>query len=248
MDLKEEVTDKLFPDIGLKLKFAAVDLAPNEQLETGFSVVDRERVLIRMDKLYRNDEIIKTVESLGPLNGTVVVIDMPKNLSIPGRWRQEEIKMHALRLRKRSGEVTERFEERGRKLYNGLDAKGVMVFLYFNYWTRVNYEMLIPFRSRSPQGCRALQNAIDHQLGIKNLPINLAPSSVLESMVGAYASWSLWAGKPGEDYQVYLDEHGYRILIPKGRPHVGKPPPIRYRRRRRNLKWYKPPSPFKPAE
>lgn len=236
MELKEEITHQHFPDLGLKLKFAAVDLAPNEQLETGFSVVDRSRHLVRMDKLYKDDEILSAIENLGPLNGTVVVIDMPKSLSIPGRWRQEEIKMHPLRLKRASGQTTERFELRGRRLYDHLESRGVMVFLYFNYWTRVNYDLLIPFRSRSPQGCRALQSAIEHQLDIKHLPSNLAPSSVLESMVGAYASWSLWAGTPGEDYQLYLDEQGYRYMIPLDRPHLTESP--KKPRRRRQLRWF----------
>lgn len=233
MVLKEEITNTSLPELGLKLRFAAIDLAPNEQLETGFSVLDRERNLVRMDKLYRNEDIIAAVEHLGPPSGTIVVIDMPKSLSISGRWVQEEIKMHALRLERPSGQVINRFEKRGHQLYEILQAKGMMPFLYFNYWTRVNYDMLLPFRSRSPQGCRALQTAIEYQLDVKNLPSNLAPSSVLESIVGAYASWSLWAGKPHQDYDIYLDDMEHRVLIPKGRPHLTEAAPRRYRKLRR---------------
>ncbi len=237
MMLKEDVTHEKFAELGLKLKFAAVDLAPNEQLETGFSVLDRERNLIRMDKLYRDDEIIGIIENLGPTNGTVVVIDMPKSLSIQGRWRQEEIKMHPLRLERPSGEVVSRYEERGFRLYEKLNSRGITTVMYFNYWARLNYDMLIPFRSRSPQGCRALQSAIEHQLGIKQMPTNLAPSSVLESMVGAYASWALWAGTPGRDYELYLDSKQHRILLPKGRPHLHEAPKRIRRWSRRNLRW-----------
>lgn len=233
MYLIEDVTDTPLPGLGLKLRFAAVDLAPNEQLETGFSVLDRERHIMRMDKLYQDKEILTAIQNLGPPSGTVVVIDMPKNLSIQGRWLQEEIKMHALRTRRAGGEEVRRFEERGFKLYEALEKMGVLVLMYFNYWARVNYDMLIPFRSRSPQGCRALQLAIEHCLGIKNLPSNLAPSSVLDSLVGAYSSWSLYTGEPGQDYEVYLDEARHRILIPKERPHLRVKPrrPKRSRRR-----------------
>jgi predicted nuclease with RNAse H fold len=236
MVLKEEITDQFSLEFGLKHRFAAVDLAPNEQLESGFSVIDRERNLVRMDKLYRNEDIISAIEGLGPNNGTIVVIDMPKNLSIPGKWRQEQIKMRPLQSSHPNprGETFSRFETRGVKLYDELEAKGITVFLYFNYWTRVNYDMLLPFRSRSPQGCRALQHALEHQLGIHHLPTNLAPSSVLESMVGAYAGWSIWSGQPGVDYQIYHDEAKHLILLPLKRPHQQKPATRKlYRRHRR---------------
>lgn len=217
--LKENITDQPIEGLDTKFLFASVDLAPNDQLETGFSVLDRDRNLVRMEKIYTNQEIVRCISQMGPPSETVVLVDMPKNLSLPNRWVQEEVKMHAHRLERETGDVASRFEERGRRLYNDLDELGALSFLYFNYWTRLNYSLLIPYRSRSPQGCRALQTGLFEELGIKNLPNNLAPSSVLESMVGAYAAWSLWAGEPTEDYQLYLDDQGYRIMIPEDRPH-----------------------------
>lgn len=238
--LKENITHQPLPGLGLKLRFAAVDLAPNEQLETGFSVLDRDRNLIRIDKFYKDDEVLSAIESLGPANGTIVVIDVPKSLSIPGRWRQEQVKMHAQRLVGVNGKPISRFDKRGIRLYEALEARGVLAFLYFNYWTRLNYGIQVPFRSRSPQGCRALQMAIEHQLDVKNLPTNLAASSVLESMVGAYAGWAVWMGQPETDYEIFRAETGQRVLIPGGRPHLGIKPSQRRRRFRREV-----PMPFR---
>jgi len=228
MEFSKDITETFGGELGLKHRFCAVDLAPNDQLESGFSAMDRDRVLIRMDKLYRDDEMIAAIENLGPANSLIVVIDMPKSLSLPGRWRQEEIKMHPFRLK-----TLNRYETRGMRLYDRLRDKGILAFLYFNYWTRMNYDMLIPFRSRSPQGCRALQTMLEYQLAIKNLPTNLAPSSVLESVVGAYAAWSVPVGKPGTDYQVFETDTGQQILIPLEKPHLTLPPPKRSRRYRR---------------
>lgn len=236
MVLKEDITDTFRADLGLAHRFASLDLAPNEQLETGFSVLDRDRNLVRMDKLYTDKEILAVVASIGPANGIILSIDMPKSLSIPGRWRQEEIKMHPLRLQREDGQVTSRYEARGIRLYEALCEMGVQAFLYFNYWTCVNYNMQLPFRSRSSQGCRALQNAIEHHLGVKHMPNNLAPSSVLDSMVGAYASWSLWAGKPHTDYEIHLDEGGHRFLKPLSRAHLTYSAPKRLRRRYRGMR------------
>lgn len=235
MHLKEDISDQVLPYLGLKLRFVGVDLAPNEQLETGFGSIDRERNIVRMDKLYNDCEIISAIENLGPLNGTIVVIDMPKSLSIAGRLAQESVKMHAFQLTRPSGEKTLRFEQRGIKLCKTLQEKGILSVMYFNYWSRVNYDMLIPFRSRSPQGCRALQTAIEYQLGLKNLPTNLAPSSVLESLIGAYAGWSLWSGQPAKDYKIYKDDLDNMIMIPIGRPHLRQKPIVKKPYRIRKL-------------
>lgn len=218
---------------GQWFRFASVDLAPNDQLESGFSALDRDRQLVRVDKLYKDKEIIDAVLHLGPAKGTVLLIDNPKSLSIPNRWQQEQIKMHPFRLYRDEGRPkADRFEQRGRNLYEALAKHGVMTFLYFNYWARMKYDLLLPFRSRSPLGCRTLQAGIEDRLGLKLMPTNLAPSSVLESMVGAYAAWSVWAGVLEKDFDYALDEAGYRYMLPKSRPMV-KPTPRRRRSRRR---------------
>jgi hypothetical protein len=240
MQMTNDITHQPLPGLGLKLQFVGIDLAPNAQLETGLTVIDRNRQMVRMDKLYRDDEIIQTVSCLGPATGILVVMDMPKNLSFPGRWRQEEVKMHPLRLQRLSGERGNRYDDRGHRLYQILTEQGVSVLMYVNYWARVNYQMLLPFRSRSSQGCRALQVAIEHQLGIQGLPVNLMPSSVLESMVGAYASWALWAGKPGIDYSLYQNTEPYTFLVPKGRPHLRQPLEPRWSKHRLKLRIRRP--------
>ena len=96
--LEDNINDIPLEGLGLKQRFASIDLAPNAQLETGVSALDRNRALVRMDKLYMDQDLVRWVEALGPTSGTIVTIDMPKSLSIPNRWCQEEIKMHAHRL------------------------------------------------------------------------------------------------------------------------------------------------------
>lgn len=235
MDFQTNITHQERPGSGLKYRFAGIDLAPNVQLESGFSVVDRERTLIRMEKLYTDAEMIQHVMDLGPASGTIVVIDMPKSLSVQGRWRQEEIKMHPLRLNQADGSAVDRYEQRGRRMLMALQEKGVEAYLYYNYLTRLSYDLLLPYRSRSPQGCRALQTALSEVLGVKNMPTNLAPSSVLESIVGSYASWTMWAGQAGKDYELYEDGQGFPFFVSKRRPQVKKArirTPFRLRRRR----------------
>jgi hypothetical protein len=105
----------------------------------------------------------------------------------------------------------------------------------------MRYDMNIPYRSRSPQGCRALQALIKLRLGIPNVPSNLAPSSVLDAMIAAYTAWSVYKGTSGVHYQLYQEHLATGSNTPDPTSHriyldpllrVPPEPPVRSRRRR----------------
>jgi hypothetical protein len=192
--------------LGTRWTFVGIDLAPNESLETGIVALDRSKNIIRTDKLYTNDDILLFLDNIGPANNLIVSIDLPKSLSIPGKWRQEEIKFHPLRLNRQGDEKTlSRFAQRATDLFYVLQAKGMFTVVFINTQARMRYDMNIPYRSRSPQGCRALQALIKLRLGIPNVPSNLAPSSVLDAMIAAYTAWSVYKGTSGVHYQLYQE-------------------------------------------
>lgn len=187
-------------------QFAGVDLAPNETLETGLVTMNRNRELLRVDKLYSNDSVKQALESLGPPQNTLVILDMPKNLEIPGKFRHEEIKWHAFRLERDylRAKKTDRFSPRARDLYDELTELGYSCLLSFSYNAKVAFGLHIPYKSRSPHGCRALQSKIKEELKLDNMPVNLAPSSVLDAMVGAYSAWLVYSGLEGVNYRLFL--------------------------------------------
>jgi predicted nuclease with RNAse H fold len=187
--------------------FVGLDLAPNEILESGLVVMDRSRTLVRIDKLYSDTSIVQAIASLGPCHNTVVAIDMPKNLEISGKFRHEELKWHPFRMQQSftGQEPTDRFSPRARSIYDRLSEEGVNPMLCFTYNAKVSFALQTPYRSRSPQGCRALQNMIKEVLSLENMPVNLSPSSVLDAMIAGYCAWLLAQGKDGEHYSLFYD-------------------------------------------
>lgn len=217
--LKQEISIKQLPSLADKWLFVGVDMAPIDTLETGVAALDRNKHLARMDKLDSDEQIYAFLRGLGPKSGVVIGLDVPKSLSIPGKWRQQEVKMHPLRLDRKDGsEPLDRFAPRAREFYDKLQAEGYFVFNYFTYQARMRYNILSPFRNRTPQGCRAQQNALKEVLGIQGLPSNLAPSSVLDASIGAYAAWSLYKGVEGRDYKLYQDDEKRLYLDPLAMP------------------------------
>lgn len=219
-----------YPDMADKWLFAGVDLAPSEGLETGIAVVDRTRGLLRLDKVTSNTQILCCLESLGPARNVVVALDMPKSLSIPGEWRQEEIRMFPLRLQRADG-FTDRCGARAWALYDELVKRGFTVLLYFNFQAKNSLELFIPFRTRTPRGCKALQGLIREKLAIAELPEQLSPISVLDAMVGAYIGWLTFSGRPQTHFQIRRTL-GERLLVEPLARFVPKASPRRARRRR----------------
>jgi len=213
--LHQEVPEAKRPHFGEACWFVGIDLAPNDTLETGFTVLDKSRTVMRMDKISTNEQIVRIVENLSPPSGSIVVIDVPKSLSIPSKWRQLEIKYFPLRLENpHDSEPTDRFSPRAWTIYQQLRQKGLQAYLSFNHLAKQRYGLHIPYKTRTPQGCKALQGLIEHQLRLINMPTNLSPSSVLEATIAAYIAWSAYAGDYGSHYRLFADRHNRQFIEP----------------------------------
>lgn len=203
-----------------KWLFVGIDMAPIENLETGITVIDRNRRIMRMDKLNDDEELLLFLSNLAPAENLVVALDIPKSLSIPSKWRQQQIKMHPLRLgEKVPNEVkepvpTDRYAQRAKDFYDAVNDKGILIFSFFTAHAKLRYGLNIPFRNRSPQGCRAMQALLKQRLGIRDIPNNLAPSSVLDAMIGAYTAWLLCKGKEYDHFKLYQDDEQRLYLDP----------------------------------
>ena len=105
--------------------FVGVDLAPIDTLETGVCVLDQNKAIIKSDKLGGDAEILRFLASYIPEpENAIIALDVPKSLSIQSKWRQQEIKMHPLRLETREGEEIDRFAPRAREFYQRAEQNG----------------------------------------------------------------------------------------------------------------------------
>jgi hypothetical protein len=90
--------NQLGQPMGNKLVFIGLDLAPSDTMDSGLVALDRTRQLLRTEKLAKDTDIIRTLDSVAGASNIVLVVDVPKSLSIPGKYRREEVQMHPLRL------------------------------------------------------------------------------------------------------------------------------------------------------
>jgi hypothetical protein len=224
--LKNEMTikdlEQCFPNdprinMGQKWWFVGIDLAPTDTLESGVVALDRTRSLMRMDKFTEDDEILAFLKNLSCSENILVVMDIPKSLSIQSKWRQQELKMHPLSIRnsEKSATVpTERYCDRAQNFYAELEKLGILTFGFFTPHAKLRYNLNIPYRHRSSLGCRALQSSVKQCLGIQNIPSNLVASSVLDAMIAAYTAWLCCYGKEEKHFKLYSDNEKRLYIDP----------------------------------
>lgn len=192
-------------------QFVGIDLAPNDQLETGFSVLSRNKQIMRLDKLFRNQDILNTVLGLGEPQSMLVIIDLAKNLGYDSKFEQEQYKMHPSVSSNLNFEINDRYGERAKILYRLLTDYQIPTCLTVSNWTRLNYKFSNPFRSRSQSGAKVLQLALQEQLLITGLPKQMIPVSVLESLLVAYTGWAYWQ-KP-ESAKLFASDDDHPFLV-----------------------------------
>lgn len=209
-------------------QFVGIDLAPNDQLESGFSVLSRDKKVMKLDKLFRNQDIINTIFSLGEPQSMLVVIDLAKNLSYDSKFEQAQLKMHASTDADMTFNMSERYGERAKILYRTLSENQIPVCLTVSNWTRLNYQFSNPFRTRSQSGAKILQMLLQGQFNITGLPKQLVPVSVLESILVAYTAWAYWQKQ--DSANVFMSEDDFPFLIGREivqQSRIRKPRPYR---------------------
>lgn len=201
-------------------RFVGLDLAPNDQLESGLCVMNVSRQLIRLDKFHKDTQIMEAIAGLGDPKSLILVIDLAKNLTLNSKFRHEELKLHATLDAKDSEALfDQRYAERALYLFDIFNEAGITTFLTLSHLNRLNYGIFIPYRARSPQGCKALQLVLSHQFHLKGLPTNLLPISILEAAIASYVGLSLF--EEPETCQLYQVKNQYPVLI--GKQYLLKP-------------------------
>jgi predicted nuclease with RNAse H fold len=197
------------------LWFVGLDLAPNEKLETGLVILDGERCIHQADKIITDAQIVTAITQLAAPGQVVIAIDAPKSLSLETKWQQERVRMHPLQLKEHSNDGAaligqpalqlDRFSERLWFVADELIQRGYTVVVTVDAIARQRYGLNIPFRARTPQGCRAMQAAIKKELRLQGVPSQMVPTSVLDAMITAFTAWLVANGKRGEQFELYAD-------------------------------------------
>ena len=189
---------KKFHYIGLSISHAATE-------ETGIAVLDSDLNLLRLDKIYRLNDIKFFLDNFCGKNGAVIAADIPPNqMFLIGKWRQEakHYKSFSVGTSYNSDQQwSKRQSTRGSDLCTKLTEEGYEVIRYNYVYSKQSMGLATPLQESTPMACKYLQDMLREKLGISGLPSNMIPLSSLKAVVGAYIAWQTKNGVESEDFR-----------------------------------------------
>jgi hypothetical protein len=186
----------------LSLLYAGISLTPTDSFESGFTVLDGRRQIVRMDKFLTDALPLQQVACLAQPEQMVVAIDLPKNISINGKFRFEKIRMHPFRTEAPDGSSQSRYADRLDTFLQALMALGIEPVLFSASQVRQAWHMQPPYRSRSSQYCKQLHSVLRLEMGVTPLSTQMPAASLLDALVASLVGWSMFHGQAGEHYQL----------------------------------------------
>lgn len=193
-----QIKGKKFFYVGLSISHAATE-------ETGIAVIDNDLNILRLDKVYRLNDINFFLENLCGKNGAVIAADIPYNqMFLIGKWRQESKHYQPITIRthyKSDQQWSKRQSTRGSDLCKKLNSQGYDVIRYNFAYSKQAMGIASPLQENTPMACKYLQDMLKEKIGLKNITSNMMPLSSLKALVGAYIAWQTINGEQGKDFK-----------------------------------------------
>lgn len=173
-----------------KLYFVGISLGSNSTNETGVAIIDRNLKIITLDKLFSMEDVRFFFKRLVGKQNSIINIAMPENpLMLNAKWKlisREYQLVQSSELIDKDSDWIQRYSHRGCDVFLELKKTGVDIFRYDIHELKSSFGLSGIYKDRSPVDCKALQSALKHRFGFKDLPSNMLPVSQLEAILGAY--------------------------------------------------------------
>ena len=168
--------------------YIGLSLAASSGMDSGVAVLDEEKNLILVDKLYTMNDVIFFFDNYPSLKySKICVSQVWDRTMLNGKWRilskpYQLVATNPL-IKNREG-WTQRYSTRGCEYLKSLLEKGIEINRFELYLTRQSLNLNSCYKERSPADCKFLQQILKTEWGM-DLPQNMMPMSQLEAIVGA---------------------------------------------------------------
>ena len=173
-----------------KLYFAGISLGSNSTNETGVAIIDRNKNIITLDKLFSMEDVRFFLKRFVGKQNAIINIALPENpMMLNAKWKlisREYQLIQSNDLINHDSDWIQRYSHRGCDVFSDLKSKGIDVFRYDIHELKSSLSLSGIYKDRSPVDCKALQSALKYRFGFKELPSNMLPVSQLEAILGAY--------------------------------------------------------------
>jgi len=171
--------------------YVGLSLAPAATIETGVAVLDANNTLIMVDKLFTMKDVQYFFDNFSSLKNSKICISLPwDNTLMTGKWRILSKPYQLLNTSNKMDFINvdnwlQRFSSRGSDYFTSLIEEGVDISRFDLYLSKLKLNLYSNYKLRSPADCKFLQNILKTEFGFSDIPSNMMPVGVLESIIGA---------------------------------------------------------------
>ena len=172
--------------------YIGLSLAASSGMDSGVAVLDEDKNLILVDKLYTMNDVMFFFDNFSGLKYSKICISQVWDRTmLDGKWRilgkpYQLVATNPLMPNRENW--TQRYSTRGCEYFKSLQEQGIEINRFELYLTRQSMNLNSCYKERSPADCKFLQQTLKNEWGL-DLPLNMMPMSQLEAIVGALLAY-----------------------------------------------------------
>ncbi len=168
--------------------FVGISLSNNQNNDSSVCVLDRNKKIVYLDKLYFTSDIELFLEENPYVKNSQIAVSIPHdNTILEGKWR-----IHCKNYKMMNGvfdinrnDWTKRLSDRCVNILFKMKKTGSTVCRFEVNLLRDAYSIGAHYLQRTSLDCKSLQSALKIKYGFEELPENMLPASSLEAILGA---------------------------------------------------------------
>jgi len=191
------LNNDFFNNINLANKhyFIGLSLGSCSTNETGVAIIDRNKNIITLDKLFSIEDIRFFFRRIVGKQNSIIFVALPENPQmLNAKWKllaREYQLIQSCKLINQDSDWIKRYSTRCCDQLLELKNQQLDIFRYDVRELKSAFGLSGMYKDRSPVDCKALQSALKHKFFFNDLPANMLPVSQLEAILGAYLGFIL---------------------------------------------------------
>lgn len=168
--------------------FCGVSLSNTPNNDSSVCVIDNNKKIVLLDKLYFADDIALFMEKNPYIKNAQIAVSIPHdNILLEGKWRIhcKNYKIMGDEFKVNRNNWTNRLSNRCADIFLKLKENGTNIVRFDINLLRQSYDLSAHYLQRTSLDCKSLQNALKIKYGFEELPENMLPASGLEAILAA---------------------------------------------------------------
>ena len=175
-----------------------LSLAPNSNHNSAICVLDNNKKIVHLDKLFFTDDIKLFFENSPYVKNSVVVVSLPFDESLlDGKWRihSKNYKMISELFDINRNNWTNRINDRLKDLLSNLNKEKCKVFRCNINLLRQAYGLNPNYLEKTSLDCKSFQSGLKIKYGFNIMSDNLLPAANLEAILCAMFAYDIKENK-----------------------------------------------------